>query len=79
MLVVTNDQAERWQEQCDDGFDTCSWAIFGWTTQDWISIQQYLNRVARYVADLRGVIEFYERVVDRLTAPPPEVAAEPAD
>lgn len=44
--------------------DACSWAIYGFTVQDWLTLEVKMAEIAGYVESLRAQIEFLTELME---------------
>ncbi len=69
-LTVTADQAEIWQELCDDGQkDFCEWSITGFTPNTSITLLQWLYRVDEYAKAQGDHIEGLHDLIKEISKP----------
>jgi len=67
-LTVTAEQAEIWQELCDDGQEAfCEWSITGFTPNTAITILQWLYRVDEYAKAQGDHIEGLHSLIKEIT------------
>ena len=44
--------------------DACSWAIYGFTVQDWLTLEVKMAEIAGYVEQLRAQIQFLGELME---------------
>ncbi len=44
--------------------DACSWAIYGFNVQDWLTLEIKMAEIAGYVEQLRAQIQFLEKLME---------------
>lgn len=44
--------------------NACDWAIYGFTVQDWLTVESEMAKIAGYVEQLRAQIRFMRRLMD---------------
>jgi hypothetical protein len=69
-VTVTQDNAEIWQEQCDDGrAEFCEWSITGFTPQGMGLFENWLVRFEGYAVILSDFADGLLAIIDKLTNP----------
>lgn len=44
--------------------NACDWAIYGFTVQDWLTVESQMAKIAGYVEQLRAQIRFMRQLMD---------------
>jgi len=67
IVTVTDDTAEFWREQCEDGMtDFCNYSLVGITPQGALTILDYMNQVDRYIQEWKTLSEYDGKVIEAI-------------
>jgi len=72
-VTVTQDTAEQYEENCEDGLDDyCEWSRTGLTSNGWITLLGWLDRVDGYALAQGNQIDSFHTLIEKLTEKDPQ-------